>query len=325
MLLRLLQQRPRIGVRRPFALLAQQHLACRAGGAGIPRRESRACRGARADFPCGCSKLARSKSVPVPSLSRTLTRSLSLSGSIEPTTSVPAPSARAMLSGANAAVAEERRAVRRHDIEPRHRGQSRDERLGETIGEIREIVRLAVVLEVHHGNATRIEPRALPAFRMCAPRVKCHALASRERERRAPPRRRRNAASRFFRGRQRAHRCRRAARRHHAPRVRRTLGALQRLRELARGLEAIGRNLRERLQHRVFELVRDVLAHDRERRHAVHRVPRNDRRGRGPDERRRAGDHLVEHAARARRHRSGRRCPSRPSPARGSCTSACRA
>ena len=51
----------------------------------------------------------------------------------------------------------------------------------------------------------------------------------------------------------------------------------------------------------------------------------DDRLRGGAGVRRLPGQHLVQHAARARRRRCGRRPPGRPPPARGSCRPACRA
>ena len=78
-------------------------------------------------------------------------------------------------------------------------------------------------------------------------------------------------------------------------------------------------------EHRRLDVRRNVLPLRRERPRLLGHHPREDRlRGR-PGERRLAGEHLVGHRAERVDVASARRSPARPSPARGSCSAACRA
>ena len=96
--------------------------------------------------------------------------------------------------------------------------------------------------------------------------------------------------------------------------------------ELGGGGEAVGGKLLERGEHRRLDAAAESSSAARvSGARLLGHHPRDDRlRGRAR-ERRLAHQHLVEHAARARRCRSGRRSRARPSPARGSCSAACRA
>ena len=71
----------------------------------------------------------------------------------------------------------------------------------------------------------------------------------------------------------------------------------QRLGKLGGRAEAVGRHLGERAHHGLLHALRHGGAHGPKRRHRIHRVARQQLLGGGPDERRLAREHLVQHAA----------------------------
>ena len=84
-----------------------------------------------------------------------------------------------------------------------------------------------------------------------------------------------------------------------AMRPRRGGRRIQGLGEQRRGRVAVGRDLRERAQHRTLYRVGNRAPHDRRRRHHVQRVARDDRLSGGARERRLAHQHLVHDAREA--------------------------
>src|SRR5207237_10370428 len=74
---------------------------------------------------------------------------------------------------------------------------------------------------------------------------------------------------------------------------------LQRLTELGTGRESIRRYLGQRLEDDFFDFFGNGAANDREGWHLVERVTSDRSMRRRPRERRRAGEHLIEHAAEA--------------------------